>query len=85
MTINMDDAHEAEAEALEVVGGAWAQVLRVPSVDPDVEFPDFGADSMALMEVLGMLRERWPRLRVVDLFEHPTPAGLAAFVAAMEA
>jgi hypothetical protein len=76
-----DDA----AQALEVVGGAWAQVLGVPSVDSDVEFPDFGADSTALMAVLGTLREQWPGLRVVDLFDHPTPAGLAAFVASMEA
>lgn len=63
-----------------VVEEVWAQALGLDAVDPDTGFFDLGADSVMLVRVLKVLRRRWPRLRVVHLFAHPTTAQLAAFL-----
>jgi len=64
----------------DVVEAVWAQALGQDTVDPDVGFFDLGADSATVLGVVRVLRRRWPRIRVVDVFAHPTAALLAAFL-----
>lgn len=63
-----------------VVEEVWARALGLDAVDTDMGFFDLGADSVMLVGVLKVLRRRWPRLRVADLFAHPTAGQLAAFL-----
>ncbi|MFJ8313536.1 MULTISPECIES: acyl carrier protein [unclassified Streptomyces] len=65
----------------EVVGAVWAQVLGLDFVDPEMGFFDLGATSAMVLEVVRVLRRRWPRIQFVDVFAHPTVAQLAAFLA----
>jgi aryl carrier-like protein len=65
---------------LEVVEAVWTDALGVDAVDPDAGFFDLGATSATMLGVVRVLRQRWPRLKVVDIFAHPTVAQLAAFL-----
>lgn len=66
--------------AADVVRAAWAAVLGQAAIPPDVGFFDLGAVSADVLVAVGMLRTRWPRLRVVDVFMYPTVDDLAAFL-----
>jgi hypothetical protein len=66
--------------AADVVRATWAAVLGQPTIAPDVGFFDLGAVSADVLVVVGCLRARWPRLRVVDVFVYPTVDTLAAFL-----
>ena len=63
-----------------VVEEVWARALGLDAVDPDTGFFDLGADSVMLLDVLQVLRGRWPRLRLAHLFAHPTTRQLATFL-----
>ncbi|MEU9210506.1 acyl carrier protein [Streptomyces sp. NPDC048415] len=64
----------------DVIAAVWAEVLDLESVDPDTGFFDLGATSATVLRVVHILRRRWPRLQIVHVFSHPTPAQLAAFL-----
>lgn len=64
----------------DVVEAVWAQALGMDTVDPDVGFFDLGASSATVLGVVRVLRRRWPRIQIVDIFAHPTAALLAAFL-----
>jgi hypothetical protein len=66
--------------AVEVVRAVWAQVLGEESIDAEDGFFDLGATSMDVVKAVVRLRGRWPGLRVVDVFLHPTVTALATFV-----
>lgn len=69
-----------DGAAADVVAAVVAGVLGEAWVDPEAGFFDLGASSAVLVRVVEQLRPRWPGLRVVDLFVHPTVATLAAFL-----
>lgn len=66
--------------ACEVVQAVWAEALGLDAVDPDAGFFDLGATSAMVLDVVRTLRRRWPRLRIVDVFNRPTAAQLAGFL-----
>ena len=65
----------------EVIATAWADALGVDQVDPETGFFDLGADSVTVLRVVTVLRERWPQLRAVDVFAHPSVSSLSEFLA----
>jgi aryl carrier-like protein len=70
-----DDRH---AEALEIARDA-AELLEVDSVDADDDLLALGADSITILRLLARIAERTGELHSARLvFEHPTPAALAA-------
>jgi hypothetical protein len=71
---------ELAGDPLEVVVAVWASVLDCGTVAEDVGFFDLGATSMDVVAVVRMLRGRWPRLQIIDVFAHPTVEQLAAFL-----
>lgn len=81
-----DRTHALELDSVlggtpaEVVEAVWADALGVEAVDPDTGFFDLGATSNMMLDVVGVLRRRWPRLKIVDIFSHPTVGQLAAFL-----
>ena len=75
-----DDTATFEAAA-QTVAAAWAEALGVPDVDRDEGFFDLGADSFAVMRVVGRLRGEWPAIKVVDVFANPTVNALARHLA----
>ncbi|MET9257374.1 amino acid adenylation domain-containing protein [Streptomyces sp. NPDC003717] len=61
-----------------MVAGVWAEVLGVPRVGVRDNFFDLGGHSLLTLRVQAALeRELGRRVRVVDLFSHPTVADLA--------
>lgn len=67
----------ATARTLTVVLDAWRSVLDRP-VRPDDDFFAIGGDSLQAIDVADRIRERIAvALEYTDVFDHPTPAGLA--------
>jgi len=73
----------APADALEeTLAELWRQVLGVERVGRDDTFFDLGGHSLLLAEVRTLLAERTGRdLSMVELFQHPTIASLAGYLA----
>lgn len=66
------------------VAAVFAAELGVAAIDHEAGFFDLGVDSMAIVRAMRTLRESWPFLKPVDVFDHPSVAGLAAYIAARE-
>ncbi|MFE0174057.1 phosphopantetheine-binding protein [Streptomyces sp. NPDC059002] len=64
----------------EVVAAVWAEALGLDTVDPEAGFFDLGATSAHVVDVVRVLRRRWPGIKIVDVFARPTIAQLAAFL-----
>ncbi|MBP2707789.1 acyl carrier protein [Microbispora sp. RL4-1S] len=75
-----EDGLDLDGTPAEILQAVWADALGVAEVDPDAGFFDLGATSEMILGVVRVLRRRWPRLRIVDVFSHPTVAQLAAFL-----
>jgi hypothetical protein len=71
---------DLDGASIEVVQAVWADALGIEAVDPDAGFFDLGATSEMMLGVVRVLRRRWPRIKIVDVFAHPTVAQLAAFL-----
>ena len=64
------------------VAGIWADVLKVASVPVDANFFDLGGHSLLLAQVQNRVTQVFGRqISMVELFEAPTVAGLAARLA----
>jgi hypothetical protein len=79
-TSDADISTVLQGDPLDVVREVWADALGMDAVDPDAGFFDLGATSALTLDVVRILRERWPHLKVVHIFSHPTVAQLAAFL-----
>ncbi|MCP2289083.1 non-ribosomal peptide synthetase [Nocardia amikacinitolerans] len=79
-------AEEAPRAAASEVEGAlcqlFAEVLGVPSVGADVSFFALGGDSILSIQLVASGRAADLVFSARDVFEHPTPAALAAVVTA---
>ena len=63
------------------VAGVWCEVLGRDAIAPTDNFFDVGGTSLALTAVRARLTAQFgPRLKIVDLFRHPTIRSLAAFL-----
>ena len=63
---------------VELVAQAWAAVLGVEAVDPEVPFQEFGGHSLAAAAVISRIEQLCAiRLSFQEVFAHPTPAALA--------
>jgi amino acid adenylation domain-containing protein len=72
----------AGANADEVIAGIWRKALRRADIGRDENFFDAGGDSLRLIAVHSELSRALPTaLTIADLFEYPTIASLAQFVA----
>ncbi|MDR2307913.1 MAG: amino acid adenylation domain-containing protein [Paucimonas sp.] len=63
------------------LGEAWARILQVPAIDPDLSFVEHGGDSMSfvqasmvLQQLIGHLPQRWELVPVRELVEQGTVA-----------
>jgi hypothetical protein len=59
-----------------IIAAVWAEALGLDDIDPETGFFDLGATSAMVLNVVRVLRRRWPRLQIVDVFSHPTVAML---------
>lgn len=65
------------------IAGIWQEVLRVESVGANDRFQDLGGKSIHLVQVHSLLLDRLGvELDITALFQHPTVASLAAYLAA---
>jgi aryl carrier-like protein len=74
----------AASSCEDAVAAVWERLLGVPAIDRDEGFFDLGADSILVVRAVGLLRGRWPDLKVVDVFAHPTVSSLASHLAGGE-
>ncbi|GGS59258.1 phosphopantetheine-binding protein [Streptomyces violaceus] len=71
---------DLDGDSAEVVAAVWAEALGLDTVDPEAGFFDLGATSAMVVDVVRVLRRRWPGVKIVDVFARPTVAQLAAFL-----
>lgn len=71
----------ADVATLEAVIAVWSQFLPGKAIDPDDEFFGLGGHSMMATRIVAALRAQYGvQLDLVELFEYPTAAGLAAVI-----
>ncbi|MBH0781320.1 amino acid adenylation domain-containing protein [Nocardia sp. NEAU-351] len=73
---------DAEAEAgltptAQWVAVLWDSILGAEVTSPDTDFFDVGGGSLAAAQLVAALRERYPRVAVADLYDHPRLGALA--------
>ncbi|WP_171169269.1 non-ribosomal peptide synthetase [Streptomyces sp. I05A-00742] len=61
-----------------VMAGVFAEVLGLPEVGEDENFFALGGDSIVSIQLVGAARKAGFTIAAKDVFQHPTPAGLAA-------
>jgi aryl carrier-like protein len=67
------------------IAAVWQDLLRLQQVGTHDNFFDLGANSLLMMQANGRLREALGRhISLVDMFQHPTVASLAAHLGAGE-
>jgi amino acid adenylation domain-containing protein len=62
------------------IAGIWQAVLQVDKVGIQDNFFDLGGHSLLLARIHSQLKESFPDLTLVNLFEYPTISALAAFL-----
>ena len=62
-TITPEPETDLDGDPTEVVAAVWAGVLELDDVDPEAGFFDLGATSAMVVEVVRVLRRRWPGSR----------------------
>ncbi|GAA1768014.1 AMP-binding protein [Luedemannella helvata] len=73
----------ADQEWIRTLTGIWQDVLGLDDIAPDEHFLDLGGDSMVATEVVTRVRTATGEaVSVRSLFDHPTIAELAEFLAA---
>ncbi|MET9609741.1 condensation domain-containing protein, partial [Streptomyces sp. NPDC006512] len=62
----------------EVLAALMAEVLGLPSIGADENFFELGGDSIVSIRLVGLARKAGLTVSARQVFQHPTPAGLAA-------
>jgi natural product biosynthesis luciferase-like monooxygenase protein len=71
----------AEGSLEQTIAAIWCAVLELPDVGVDTNFADVGGHSLAMVQVLGDLKERVSAtVTLVDLFRYTTIRSLARFL-----
>ncbi|OUR88959.1 hypothetical protein A9Q81_22780 [Gammaproteobacteria bacterium 42_54_T18] len=73
-------ADQATGDLVAQISAIWAQLLGLPTLDPDEDVFAAGADSITLMLSIARLRARNWRTNLPEIHEHPTPAALAHYL-----
>ncbi|WP_329310810.1 amino acid adenylation domain-containing protein [Streptomyces sp. NBC_01262] len=74
-------APAADSSVERAITATWEQILGVGSIAPHDDFFDLGAHSLQVIQAANRLGTELARdIRVAWLFQHPTAAGLAAFL-----
>jgi natural product biosynthesis luciferase-like monooxygenase protein len=75
----------AEGTLEQTIATVWCEVLELPSVGVETNFADVGGHSLAMVQVLGRLKEQVsPTITLVDLFRYTTIRSLAKFLSNVE-
>jgi aryl carrier-like protein len=74
-----------DPEACAAVEAAFAAAMGATHLDHKEGFFDLGVDSLVIVKAMASLRERWPFLRPVDVFDYPTIESLATFISTRSA
>ncbi|MFH5209423.1 Pls/PosA family non-ribosomal peptide synthetase [Antrihabitans spumae] len=61
----------------EWVAGLWYSILGADITGPDDDFFDVGGGSLAAAQLVTALRERFPKVTVAELYDHPRLGSLA--------
>jgi len=80
---NVAVATEARPEGNleQTIAAIWCEVLELPDVGVETNFADVGGHSLAMVRVLGRLKDRvGAPVTLVDLFRHTTIRALAKFL-----
>jgi amino acid adenylation domain-containing protein len=73
-------------ELVKKIANIWREVLRQEVIDINDNFFDLGGNSLLLMRLHYLMRQSVsPGLRLMDVFDHPNIASLAAYVAECKA
>ncbi|MBF6214617.1 amino acid adenylation domain-containing protein [Nocardia puris] len=62
------------------VATQWDAILGAEVTGPETDFFDVGGGSLAAAQLVTALRERYPRITVADLYDHPRLGALAALL-----
>ena len=60
--------------------GHWEHILGAPPGSPDEDFFTVGGGSLSAAQLVSRLRERFPEVTIADVYDAPTPVGLAALL-----
>ncbi|MEU8897649.1 Pls/PosA family non-ribosomal peptide synthetase [Nocardia sp. NPDC048505] len=74
------DAEAGLSPTAQWVAGLWDAILGAEATGPDTDFFDLGGGSLAAAQLVAALRERYPRVAVADLYDHPRLGALAEFL-----
>jgi natural product biosynthesis luciferase-like monooxygenase protein len=75
----------AEGGLEQTIATIWCEVLELPEVGVDTNFADVGGHSLAMVQVLGKLKDRVNKgVTLVDLFRYTTIRSLAKFLSAKD-
>ncbi|MGW4371300.1 Pls/PosA family non-ribosomal peptide synthetase [Nocardia takedensis] len=74
------DAEVGLSPTAQWVAGLWDSILGAEVTSPDTDFFDVGGGSLAAAQLVAALRERYPRVAVADLYDHPRLGALAAYL-----
>jgi amino acid adenylation domain-containing protein len=76
-------SYESPRDELEaLLAGIWREVLKLERVGRNDNFFDLGGHSLLVVQVQSRMRAAGRAVQLVDLFQHPTVAALATFLAA---
>jgi len=67
------------------LAGLWQDLLGATVTGPEADFFALGGGSLAAAQLVAALRDRYPRVTVADLYDHPRLGSLAGFLNELEA
>ncbi|MFI6367463.1 Pls/PosA family non-ribosomal peptide synthetase [Nocardia sp. NPDC050630] len=76
-TPETDTASGELTETEQWIAGLWDSILGAEANGPDTDFFDLGGGSLSAAQLVTALRERYPRITVADLYDHPRLGALA--------
>jgi amino acid adenylation domain-containing protein len=62
------------------IASAWRDVLKREQIGIHDSFFELGGHSLLVIQILGLLQQDYPQLKVVDLFTYPTVSALAGYL-----